>query len=99
MGLNRLTFDNVLGPPFTVFVDEDSDYLERLLDRYRVVLENTRQTIGIAPNEPLKLAILTGFLLCEEIEKLKAQQNSESKEAEAQILDMIARIDEFIAHE
>ena len=85
---------NLLGTSFSIAADEDSGYLEMLLDRYKAILENTQKSTGV--DEPLKLAILTGFLLCDEIEKMKSDDNREAKEAEQRTLNMIARIDEVI---
>ena len=84
----------LLGTSFSITADEDSAYLESLLGRYRIILENTQKATGMG--DPLKLAILTGFLLCDEIEKTKNQNNNEHKEAEQRTLNMIARIDEVI---
>jgi len=84
----------LLGTSFSISADEDNDYLEKLLDRYTIVLENTRKSTGV--NDPLKLAILTGFLLCDEIEKTRLQKKREGQEAEQRTLNMIARIDEVI---
>jgi len=98
-----LQFNNVLGKTFSIEANKTSAYLENLLARYRAVLENTRKITGInATEEPLKLAILTGFLLCDEIEEMKiqkARENNENLEAERQILEIIARIDEIIPYE
>ena len=85
---------NLLGTSFTIAADEDGAYLADLLGKYKIVLENTRKNTGV--NEPLKLAILTGYLLCEEIDKMKRQKNTESREAEQRTLNMIAQIDELI---
>jgi hypothetical protein len=85
---------NLLGTSFSITADEDGDYLENLLNRYRIILENTKNTTGV--EEPLKLAILTGFLLCDEIEKMKTMDKQETLEAERLTLNMIARIDEAI---
>jgi hypothetical protein len=94
-----LHFNNVLGITFSISANKDSAYLEELLARYRAVLENTRKTTGVGTNEPLKLAILSGFLLCDEIEEMKARKASEGDETEELILDMIAQIDKIIPHE
>jgi len=99
MERSKLFFDNVLGLSFSISAEADSAYLERLLDNYRHVLENTSETTGVSPREPLKLAILAGFLLCEEIEKMKNQSALEGKEAEQLTLDLITRIDEAIPDE
>ena len=84
----------LLGTSFTIAADEDSLYLESLLSKYKNILENTKDATGV--DDPLKLAILTGFLLCDEIEKMKHQNNREDQEAEQRTLNMIARIDEVI---
>jgi hypothetical protein len=98
-----LQFNDILGKTFSITANKDSAYLEDLLARYRAVLENTRKITGIsAAAEPLKLAILSGFLLCDEIEEMKKQkagEDSENLEAERRILDLIARIDEIIPYE
>ena len=84
----------LLGTSFSIAADEDNVYLESLLSKYKSVLENTQKATGV--NDPLKLAILTGFLLCDEIEKIKLDKKNENQEAEQLTLDMIARIDEVI---
>ena len=84
----------LLGTSFSIAADEDSVYLENLLNKYKNVLENTQNATGLI--DPLKLAILTGFLLCDEIEKIKLEENREGLEAEKLTLNMIARIDEVI---
>ena len=83
---------NLLGTSFSIAADEDAAYLENLLAKYKNVLENTKKATGV--DDPLKLAILTGFLLCDEIEKMKFEENRERKETEQIALNMIARIDE-----
>jgi len=97
--MSKLHFDNVLGTTFSISAEEDSAYLESLLDRYRIILENTKEATGISDKEPLKLAILTGFLLCDEIEKMKNQKTQEGNEAEQLTLDLITRIDEAIPND
>lgn len=84
----------LLGTSFSIAADENAVYLEELLSRYKNVLDNTQKATGV--NDPLKLAILTGFLLCDEIEKMKLNKNDEGHEAELRTLNMIARIDEVI---
>ncbi|MDR2072706.1 MAG: cell division protein ZapA [Spirochaetaceae bacterium] len=88
---------DLLGTSLSIAADEDSAYLESLLNRYRIVIENTKKSTGL--QDPLKLAILTGFLLCDEIEKIKTQGargEREAREAEQLTLDLIARIDEAL---
>ena len=84
----------LLGTSFSIAADEDRVYLDNLLNKYKNILENTQNATGV--DDPLKLAILTGFLLCDEIEKYKLEENKEGQEAEQRTLNMIARIDEVI---
>ncbi|MDR2701650.1 MAG: cell division protein ZapA [Spirochaetaceae bacterium] len=102
METSVLHFNDVLGSTFSITANKNGAYLEDLLVRYRAVLENTRKVTGVSASEPLKLAILSGFLLCDEIEEMKNQKSNEDKESletERRILDIITRIDEIIPHE
>ncbi|GHU12743.1 cell division protein ZapA [Spirochaetia bacterium] len=82
---------NLLGTSFSIAADEDPVYLENLLERYAAIVENTKKLTGLS--DPLKVAILTGFLLCDEIEKIREH---EGRAAELLTLDLIARIDEVL---
>jgi cell division protein ZapA (FtsZ GTPase activity inhibitor) len=84
---------NILGASFSISAQEESSYLEELLNYFRQAVDNTQKTTGL--QDPLKVAILTGFLLCDELKKLQKQdlQLLESREAEALLLDMIRRMD------
>jgi cell division protein ZapA (FtsZ GTPase activity inhibitor) len=95
MAKSELRFD-ILGASFSITADEDPVYLESLMGRYRRVIENTQKTTGL--KEPLKVAILAGFLLCDEIEKLAGGSGGahEALEAERLTLDLIARLDTVI---
>ncbi|MDR2021083.1 MAG: cell division protein ZapA [Treponema sp.] len=89
---------DILGASFSIAADEEPAYLESLLNRYRTVVESTRRSTGI--RDPLKTAILAGFLLCDEIQKLKSGKQQplyESQEAERLTLELIARIDEALS--
>jgi cell division protein ZapA (FtsZ GTPase activity inhibitor) len=81
---------SMLGTSFDIAADEDTEYLENLLKNYQAIVENNKRVLGI--NDPLKLAILTGFLLCDEIEKI----HKEGAFGEQLTLDLIARIDEAL---
>ncbi|MDR2476220.1 MAG: cell division protein ZapA [Treponema sp.] len=104
MAANDLRLD-ILGTSFSITADEDPVYLDAVLAQYQAAVENT-QNIS-AMKDPLKVAILTGFLLCDEINKLKmqageereraeAQRAGEAKELEQRTLNLIARIDEVL---
>jgi mannose-6-phosphate isomerase len=87
-----------LGTSFTITVDKDPVYLESLLNRYRISIENTQKITGI--RDPLKIAIITGYMLCDEIQKLQKEKglqgDTDAREAERLTMDMITRIDEFL---
>ncbi|MDR2110421.1 MAG: cell division protein ZapA [Spirochaetaceae bacterium] len=97
MSKSDLRFD-ILGTSFSILADEDPAYLESLLNRYRMVIENTQKSTGIT--DPLKIAILAGFLLCDELRKTRRREgfpeDPETREAERLTLDLIARIDEVL---
>jgi cell division protein ZapA (FtsZ GTPase activity inhibitor) len=91
---------DILGTSFSISADEDPAYLENLLNRYRMCVENTRKLTGLT--DPLKIAIMTGFLLCDDIQKRREDERSlehrkaESKEAERILLDINARMGEAL---
>ncbi|GHV45711.1 cell division protein ZapA [Spirochaetia bacterium] len=91
---------DLLGTSFSISADEDAAYLEGLLGRFRDAVDNTQKSTGL--KDPLKVAILTGFLLCDEIYKLKQQEKAgvdlaiNSEETEQLTLDLIARLDEVL---
>ena len=62
---------DVLGASFSITAGEDPQYLDEVLAQYRVAVANTQGISGM--KDPLKVAILTGFLLCDEINKIKLQ--------------------------
>lgn len=87
----------MLGTSFSIAVDESPAYLASLLERYKRIIEDTKRQTGL--QDPLRIAILTGFLLCDDIEKIKKQKQNgekEGREAEQLALDLIARIDEAL---
>jgi cell division protein ZapA (FtsZ GTPase activity inhibitor) len=97
---NELGLD-ILGTSFTIAADEDEAYLQKVLAQYRKAVENTQAISGI--NDPLNVAILTGFLLCDEINKMKRQMEeasiavqNENGEAEKRTLNMIANLDQML---
>jgi cell division protein ZapA (FtsZ GTPase activity inhibitor) len=86
---------NVLGASFSITAGEDPAYLDEVLAQYQVAVANTQGISGM--KDPLKVAILTGFLLCDEINKIKQQVEEErskadlQKTAEVQELNRITR--------
>jgi cell division protein ZapA (FtsZ GTPase activity inhibitor) len=78
---SELTIE-VLGTNFAITTGEDPAYLNKVLTQYRVMVENTQNISGM--QDPLNVAVLTGFLLCDEINKLKMQTEEDQKNTEAQ---------------
>ena len=96
---------NVLGASFSITASEDPAYLEEVLAQYQAAIVNTQGISGM--KDPLKVAILTGFLLCDEINKIKTQieekqaQDDLQRTAEVQelnrvIQNIMARIDQTL---
>jgi len=94
---------NILGTNFSITASEDPAYLDEVLAQYQIAVANTQGISGM--KDPLKVAILTGFLLCDEINKIKLQveekqtKDDQQRAAEVQELnrllrDIITRIDE-----
>ncbi|MDR0457240.1 MAG: cell division protein ZapA [Treponema sp.] len=92
-----------LGASFSITASEDPAYLDEVLAQYQVAVANTQGISGM--KDPLKVAILTGFLLCDEINKIKLQiEQEQAKTRQQQIIEVqelnrimeniIARIDQ-----
>jgi cell division protein ZapA (FtsZ GTPase activity inhibitor) len=86
----------LLGTAFSISADEDPVYLNSLLSDYRQAIENTRKITGI--EDPLKLAIITGFLLCDDYKKLTSQNPRvrDTIEAEKLAQELISRLDKAL---
>jgi cell division protein ZapA (FtsZ GTPase activity inhibitor) len=104
MAANDLRLD-ILGTSFSITADEDAEYLEGILNQYRAAIENTQKISGL--KDPLKIAVLTGFLQSDEIQKLKTSAKSEqeqaatardndAREAEQRTANLISRINRFL---
>jgi cell division protein ZapA (FtsZ GTPase activity inhibitor) len=86
----------LLGTAFSISADEDPGYLHDLLNDYRQAIENTRKLTGL--EDPLKLAIITGFLLCDDYKKLTSRNPRvrDSLEAEKLTQELISRLDKAL---
>ena len=73
---------NVLGANFSIMAGEDPAYLDEVLAQYCLAVANTQGISGM--KDPLKVAILTGFLLCDEINKVKRQVEEDQANTHAQ---------------
>lgn len=90
---NELCLD-ILGTSFTITVDEDDAYLHKVLAQYKAAVENTQAISGIS--EPLNVAVLTGYLLCDEINKIKQQLENESVEVQERTMNLITKLDQAL---
>lgn len=59
----------ILGATISITANEKPEYLEKILEKYKTAIANTHKISQI--EEPLKVAILTGFLLCDALFKQK----------------------------
>jgi cell division protein ZapA (FtsZ GTPase activity inhibitor) len=73
---NEIRLD-ILGTSFTITADEDEEYLKKVLSQYRAAVNNTQNISGI--KDPLNVAILTGFILCDEYNKVKQKLDEETE--------------------
>jgi mannose-6-phosphate isomerase len=91
---NNLHID-VLGTSITISANEDQEYLSALLKTYKKKLEDIQASTGL--EDPLKIAVLTGFLLCDEAEKALEKSGGEEQEAAENItMDIMSRLDEAL---
>ncbi|MDR0474390.1 MAG: mannose-6-phosphate isomerase, class I [Treponema sp.] len=88
---SKLRID-VLGTSVTIVSPESPEYLSKLLERLQSKIEETQKVTGL--NDALKIAVLTGFSLCDDIEKIKSEKNNDSRELESLALNLISRLDE-----
>lgn len=88
---------DLLGTSFAISADENISYLNGLLEKYRRVVDTAQRATGL--QDALKVAIVSGILLCDELEKARSSGTPEDAEAERLALDLIARIDEALKDE
>jgi len=108
MAKSNLRID-ILGTSVTISTDEKPEYLDMLLSKYRESVENVQRISGL--KDPLKIAVLTGFLLCDDLYKaaatapaaadtsVTAAEKTESGEFEQITLGMISRLQEILPGE
>lgn len=91
---------NVLGASFELEADQKNEYLQALYGYYLSVLERAK---GISDVEdPLKVAIIAGLLLSDEVFKVRTDGSITSTEPDAFLamehtaMKMIAKIDDVM---
>jgi cell division protein ZapA len=90
---NELCLD-ILGTSFTITTDEEEAYLQKVLAQFRAAVDNTISISGI--KDPLNAAVLTGFLLCDEVNKIKQQLEAESIEIKERTMNLITKLDKVL---
>lgn len=86
----------LLGVSFTINTDEDPAYMSTIIDYLKTKIEATQKLLKL--NDPLKVAILTGLLLTDELFKEKTREKEgpfdqhDAAEAEKLAEKMIQRI-------
>jgi len=95
VALRDLLID-VLGTKFSITTNEDPAFLDKVLVQYQAAIGNTQNISGM--KDPLKIAILTGFLLCAEINKLKIQIEKEQVGVEDELNRITRNLIDSIDH-
>lgn len=90
---------DLLGSSFAIQADEKPEYLNALYAHYKKTVSQIESTSGLT--EPLKIAIIAGILLADELykEKMKHPDQHPSLDlaaAEKMALGMISRIEQVI---
>lgn len=90
---------DLLGSSFAIQADEKPEYLNALYNHYKKTVTQIESTSGLS--EPLKIAIIAGILLADELYKEKMKRPDQNTtldliEAEKIALAMISRIDQVI---
>ena len=82
---------DILGTSFTITTDEDEEYLRKVMEKYSAAVDTTRNISGI--NDSLNVAILTGYILCDELIKAEQQLEEGSIEINKRTLKLISKLD------
>ncbi|MGL4987248.1 MAG: cell division protein ZapA [Treponemataceae bacterium] len=92
---------DILGTSFTIQAEESAEYLDVIYNRYKTVIEELERTSPI--RDPLRLSILAGILLSDEVQKKadpivssRVSQQTELIEVEKLALKMINSIDSIL---
>lgn len=90
---------NLLGSSFSLKVDEDPEYFQKVISHIEKIFSNIEIDMNI--KDPLRIALLSCILLTDDLlkEKDKASQNPDLKDAdevELMTLEIISLIDKTI---
>lgn len=91
---------DLLGTSFSIKADEDTAYLEKILGYYKRIVSQIEA--GGALSDPLKISILAGIMLSDELYKAKGrslklqaalENNTTDEEADRITKNLIEKID------
>ena len=95
----RLQID-LLGTSFALAADHPAEYLQAIYNHYKKVVSEVQQTSGV--NDPLRVAIIAGILLSDELSKERLNPQGTLPQDETEVLieqsarKMIEDIDSII---
>jgi cell division protein ZapA len=78
MGTLRI---DVLGELFSIDAKADRNYLEMLLDNYKVMVGLVEKNASSELSNPLRIAIMSGLMLCDELYKEKKKSDRMKKQS------------------
>lgn len=84
----------LLGTTLTIRVDEEPEYITKLLDFLEAKVEET--SAAVPSRDPLKIAILSALSLADELFKQKAKSSASDQESEELAKTIIDRIDQSL---
>ena len=82
---------NVLGTSFSISAPEAPEYLASVLAQYEDAVAYTQGISEI--KDPLRVAVLTGFLICDQYNKLKQQTQEDQAHTAEHMSNIISRLD------
>ncbi len=94
---------DLLGTSFSIKADEDTAYLEKILGYYKRIVKQIED--GGSLSDPLKISILAGVMLSDELYKAKSrsikfqtalENNSTDQEADRITKSLIEKIDRVL---
>ncbi|MCQ2594346.1 MAG: cell division protein ZapA [Treponemataceae bacterium] len=93
---------NILGTSFSIQANEDSLYLDKLLQYYRSTVEDVARSTDL--KEPIKIAVLAGIMITDELMKERQNAastdslmvNAELSEVEKRTIQMMKKLDQAL---
>jgi len=91
---SRLVHINLLGSRFSIQTDEEPEYIQQLIESLDSRFTQLERSTGL--KDPLKLAILTGLFLEDEIRKQQPSLPRDLQEAELLTLQILESLDKTL---